>query len=71
MARGVQKINVSEIHIDKKALTKGYGNDIALLKLYRAAIIGRGVGLACLPSGDPADRVMSGTMCYVTGNNGP
>ena len=48
-------------------MTKGYGNDIALIKLSRPAILGRRVGLACIPSGDDTDRVPPGTKCFMTG----
>ena len=34
----VQRIGVSEIHINKRAMTKGFGNDIALIKLSRPAL---------------------------------
>lgn len=64
----VQRIGVSEIHINNRAITKGYGNDIALIKLSRPALLGNSVGLACLPSGDPRDRVAPGTKCFLTGN---
>lgn len=63
----VQSISVSEIHINKRAMTKGYGNDIALIKLSRPALLSARVGLACLPSGRKTDRVTPGTMCYLTG----
>ena len=63
----VQSIAVSEIHIHIKAMTKGFGNDIALLKLSRPALLGGRVGLACLPKGDITDRVAPGTKCFVTG----
>jgi len=63
----VQSIGLSEIHINNRAMTKGYGNDIALLKLSRPALIGGRVGLACLPSGDLTDRVAPGTKCFLTG----
>ncbi|XP_078373651.1 chymotrypsin-like elastase family member 3B [Oculina patagonica] len=63
----VQSISVSEIHINKRAMTKGYGDDIALIKLSRPALLNGRVGLACLPSGRKTDRVTPGTMCYLTG----
>ena len=49
-------------------MTKGYGNDIALIKLSRPAILGARVGVACLPSGDPTDRVAPGTKCFLSGD---
>lgn len=67
MSDQVQSINVSEIHINKLAMTKGYGNDIALIKLSRPAALNARVGLACMPSGKKTDRVKPGTMCYITG----
>ena len=63
----VQTISVSEIQINRKAMTDGYGNDIALIKLSRPAILNARVGLACMPSGNKTDRVTPGTMCYLTG----
>lgn len=63
----VQTISVSEIHIHRRAMTDGYGNDIALVKLSRPALLNTRVGLACMPSGKKSDRVTPGTMCYVTG----
>ena len=65
----MQSIGLSEIHINNRAMTKGYGNDIALLKLSRPALIGGRVGLACLPSGDLTDRVAPGTKCFLTGTS--
>ena len=50
-------------------MTKGYGNDIALLKLSRPALIGGRVGLACLPRGDLTERVAPGTKCFLTGTS--
>lgn len=67
MSDQVQNINVSEIHIHNQAMTEGFGNDIALIKLSRPALLGGIVGLACLPKGDNADRVAPGTKCFVTG----
>lgn len=64
----VQQIGLSEIHINDGAMTKGFGNDIALLKLSSPAFLGDRVGLACLPSGDPTDRVPPGTKCFLTGS---
>lgn len=64
----VQQIGLSEIHINDRAMTKGFGNDIALLKLSSPAVLGNRVGLACLPSGDPTDRVPPGTKCFLTGS---
>ena len=63
----IQTINVSEIHINSRAMTEGYGNDIALVKLSRPAMLSARVGLACMPSGKKTDRVAPGTMCYLTG----
>jgi len=48
-------------------MTDGYGNDIALIKLSRPALLNARVGLACMPSGNKTDRVTPGTMCYLTG----
>ena len=67
MSDQVQNINVSEIHIHNQAMTEGFGNDIALIKLSRPALLGGIVGLACLPQGDNVDRVAPGTKCFVTG----
>lgn len=44
----IQTIGVSEIHIHSGAMTEGYGNDIALIKLSRPAMLNTRVGwLAC------------------------
>ena len=48
-------------------MTEGYGNDIALIKLSRPAMLNTRVGLACMPSGKETDRVVPGKMCYITG----
>lgn len=63
----IQTIGVSEIHIHSGAMTEGYGNDIALIKLSRPAMLNTRVGLACMPSGKETDRVVPGKMCYITG----
>lgn len=63
----VQTFSISEIHINRRAMTEGYGNDIALVKLSRPAMLNARVGLACMPSGKKTDRVTPGTMCYLTG----
>lgn len=63
----VQSITVSEIHIHERAMTNGFGNDIALIKLSHPALLSDRVGLACLPSGNHKDRVPPGSKCFVSG----
>lgn len=43
----------------------GYGDDIALIRLSRPAIVNNAVGIVCLPKQD--NRVSIGKMCHLTG----
>ncbi|XP_020917704.1 elastase-1 [Exaiptasia diaphana] len=62
----VQTFGIDKMDINRRFLTdKGYGYDIALIKLSRPAVLNFAVGLACLPKQD--DRIPVGTTCYLTG----
>ena len=58
---GVEKIIMHEEY--QKPV--GLAHDIALLKLKTPAQLGVGVGLVCLP--DPANALVPGKRCYITG----
>ena len=64
---GEQEIGVSVIHIHKKAMTEGFGNDLAIMKLSRPAILNEKVKPVCLPK--RKSRVPVGTKCYITGKD--
>ena len=44
----------------------GYGDDIALIRLSKPAVLNQEVGLVCLPKQN--QRVVVGKLCYLTGN---
>ncbi|EDO31586.1 predicted protein, partial [Nematostella vectensis] len=61
-----QEFDVSTLHLHQRFLTdKGYGYDIALLKLSRPAVINEFVRTVCLPA--QGSRALEGTMCFITG----
>ena len=65
-----QEYDVASIRIHEYYMTRGYGFDIALLKLAQPADLVQGkVWDACLP--EQGRRVPVGTECFITGKSYP
>lgn len=58
--------NVTSVRIHEEYMTRGYGFDVALVKLARPVMLEAGkVWPACLP--EQGNRVSIGELCYITG----